>query len=313
LNSENKKLRESATSVASAGGQPAEIETRYLENELSLALTEVAHLQNALAEANMLILQIEKEPGSGSDLSDHRLEAIQMALKELRHSTMIIKGQAETLSKKTLDPAKPWQQKSLERIKNEGGNILGLIDGIIQSTATKSIQPEQAQALVNIEAIIDHAISLTAVQMREKNITLRVDLPDRLLQVPADREALQQVVIYLLQNAGAITPSEETIRLKISLREDGSSQPSILIQVTDEGGGISDADINRLFSGADLTSFHPIQGVGHPDELAVARALTEAQGGKLWVECENGRSSTFNLLLPRETAPAHSKALTSQT
>jgi signal transduction histidine kinase len=225
---------------------------------------------------------------------------------------MIINGQAENLSKETLDPAKPWQQKSLERIKNEGGNILGMVDGIIQSTTAKSFQPERAQPLVNVEAIIDHAISLTAVQLREKNITLRVDLPDQLPQVPADREALQQVVIYLLQNASAITPSEETIRLKISLREDGSSQPPILIQVTDKGGGISDADINRMFSGADLTSLHPIQGVSHPEELAVARALAETQGGKLWVECEPGHSSTFNLLLPLETANVHPEKVSSQ-
>jgi signal transduction histidine kinase len=309
LHAEIEKLQGTS---ASGTGQPPEEETRYLENELRLALTEVAHLQNALAEANMLILQIEKEPGNSPDLPNHQLEAVQMALKELRHSTMIITGQAENLSKEILDPNKPWQQKSFERIKNEGGSILSLIDGILQSTMTKSIRPEQAQTLVNVEAIIDHAISLTAMQMRDKNITLRVDLPDHLPQVPADREALQQVVIYLLQNASMVTPPEETVRLKISEQEDGTSQPPILIQVTDKGGGISDTDINHLFSGADLADLQSIQGVGHPDELAVARALAEAQGGKLWVECEPGRSSTFNLMLPVECGPVLPKKLSGQ-
>jgi signal transduction histidine kinase len=318
LSAENAQLRAAtATAGSSAGlanplGNPNEEEIQFLENELRLALKEVAHLQNALAEANMLILQIEKEPASSPDLLTHQLEAVHLALKELRHSTLIITGQAENLSKESLDPAKPWLQKSLERIKNEGGSILGLIDGIVQTTMTKSSQPEPAQALVNVEAIIDHAISLTAARMREKNITLRVDLPDHLPQVPADREALQQVVIYLLQNASAVTPPEETVRLKISERGDNTSRPPILIQVTDKGGGISDPDINRLFSGADFASLQPIKGVGHPDELAVARALAEAQGGKLWVECDPGRSSTFTLMLPFESAPAHLEKISGQ-
>ncbi len=191
-------------------------------------------------------------------------------------------------------------------------NALSEAYQLIQSIPPRSLLSKPIQTLVSIDAIIDHAISLISGQLCEKNITLGVDLPDRLPQVSGNREALQQIVTYLLQNASAITPSEGTIRLKIAPQEDGSGQPPLLIQVTNKGGGISDSDNNRLSSALDLTTSHSIQGIGHPEELVLARALAETQGGKLWVVCEPGRTSTFNLLLTLAPAPIQFAKINSQ-
>ena len=81
-------------------------------------------------------------------------------------------------------------------------------------TGLTELKPEP----VDFNMIIDNAMSYTASQIREKNITLHLDLPKNLQTIHADREALQQILIHLLQNAGAVSPYEGTITLKVETR-----------------------------------------------------------------------------------------------
>ncbi len=136
--------------------------------------------------------------------------------------------------------------------------------------------------------------------MREKNITLHLDLPKKVAPVNADREALQQILIHLLQNAGAATPVEGTIRLKVQTTSEGGKD-YVLIQVTDSGGGIPEADLPRVFTRLYRADNVLIQGVGDTGVgLSIAKTLTEAQHGRIWVESEPRVGATFSVLLPME-------------
>ena len=123
-------------------------------------------------------------------------------------------------------------------------------------------------------------------------------MPKSLSLIHADREALQQILIHLLQNAGAATPFEGAIKLKVQTRsEDGVEY--ILVQVTDKGGGIASNDIPRVFTRLYRADNVLIQGVGDTGVgLSIAKTLTEAQHGRIWVESEMGHGSTFSVLLP---------------
>jgi signal transduction histidine kinase len=134
--------------------------------------------------------------------------------------------------------------------------------------------------------------------VREKNITLHLDLPKEVQSIYADREALQQILIHLLQNAGAVSPVEGTITLKVQTQsEDGHDY--VLLQVSDTGGGIPPEDIPRVFTRLYRADNVLIQGVGDTGVgLSIAKTLTEAQNGRIWVESEAGVGSTFSVLLP---------------
>ena len=134
--------------------------------------------------------------------------------------------------------------------------------------------------------------------MREKNITMHLDLPKNVQTIYADREALQQILIHLLQNAGAVSPNEGTITLKVQTRTE-DEQEYVLLQVTDTGGGIPSEDIPRVFTRLYRADNVLIQGVGDTGVgLSIAKTLTEAQNGRIWVESEGGVGSTFSVLLP---------------
>ncbi|MFN8403368.1 MAG: ATP-binding protein [Anaerolineales bacterium] len=73
----------------------------------------------------------------------------------------------------------------------------------------------------------------------------------------------------------------------------------MLIQVTDSGRGIAADDVGRVFTRLFRADNVLIQGVGDTGVgLSIAKTLTEAQKGRIWVETEAGVGSTFSVLLP---------------
>ncbi|HMB22680.1 MAG TPA: ATP-binding protein, partial [Anaerolineales bacterium] len=122
--------------------------------------------------------------------------------------------------------------------------------------------------------------------------------PKNVSPIYADREALQQILIHLLQNAGAASPLEGTVHLRVQTKtEDGKEY--VLIQVADTGGGIPAEDVNRVFTRLYRAENVLIQGVGDTGVgLSIAKTLTEAQKGRIWVDSKPGAGSTFSVLLP---------------
>src|SRR5690606_33129560 len=190
------------------------------------------------------------------------------------------------------------QRKFVERIKASTERLRSLTDDMIRFNTLATELAELKPEPVDLNAIIDNAMSYTSAQFREKNITIHLDVPKNLAPTHGDREAVGQILIHLLQNAGATTPFEGSIRLKVQTRnEDGAE--FILIQVTDSGGGIASEDLPRVFTRLYRADNVLIQGVGDTGVgLSIAKTLTEAQHGRIWVESEPGVGATFSVLLP---------------
>lgn len=271
-------------------------EVNQLEKELRITLEDVARLQNQLAAANMKVLELEK--GSKLERSNEQAEVVTSISQELRQPMSSIVGYTDLLLGESVGILGALQRKFVERIKASTERIGSLIDDLIQMTTLESGLADLKPELVDINSVIDNAMSYTSSQLREKNITMRLDLPRTLAPIHADREALAQILIHLLQNAGAATPNEGNVTLKVQTRqEDGHD--FVLIQVTDTGGGIPSDDLPRVFTRLYRAENVLIQGVGDTGVgLSIAKTLTEAQHGRIWVESEPNVGSTFSVLLP---------------
>ncbi len=296
LRVENQKLQARIESMQTSGESAAPDSSQQLENELRLTLKEVARLQNSVAEANARILELEKRPSSA--ISNENAEVITSIAQELRQPMSSIIGYTDLLLGESVGILGALQRKFVERIKTSTERIGSLIDDLIQvsslETGLMSLNPET----VDINLIIDNAMAYTSSQLREKNITLRIDIPENSPLIQADREALQQILIHLLQNAGAATPMEGTITLRVRLEQE-REQDYVLLQVTDSGGGIPTEDLARVFSRLYRADNALIEGVGDTGVgLSIAKALTEAQRGRIWVESDPGAGATFSVLLP---------------
>jgi signal transduction histidine kinase len=121
-------------------------------------------------------------------------------------------------------------------------------------------------------------------------LRLDVDVPDDLPLVAADAERVQQIVVNLLANAVHFTPAGG--RILVSARADSHD---VTVRVTDTGVGIPADLVPKIF---DLyEQAHRGRG-GSGVGLTVVRGLVEAHGGRVWVESQEGRGSTFTFTLP---------------
>jgi signal transduction histidine kinase len=292
LQKENEELRASNKAGTVAAGEDAE----FIEAELRAALGQAARLQNELAEANMKVMQLEK--GQAGAYSTEQAEVIASIAQELRQPMSSVVGYTDLLLGESVGILGSLQRKFVERIKASTERIGTLIDDMIQVTNLETGLTELKPEPADLNVIIDNAMSYTSSQIREKNISLHLDLPKEVQSIYADREALQQILIHLLQNAGAVSPNEGTITLKVQTRTE-DEQEYVQLQVSDTGGGIPSEDIPRVFTRLYRADNVLIQGVGDTGVgLSIAKTLTEAQNGRIWVESEAGVGSTFSVLLP---------------
>jgi signal transduction histidine kinase len=291
LERENDELRKATPSITVSAP-----ESDYLEKELRTTLKETARLQNSLAEANMRILELEKRTPSA--VSNEQAEVIASISQELRQPMSSVIGYTDLLLGESVGILGALQRKFIERIKASTERIGSLIEDLIQITSIETgimtLKPEP----IDLNLIIDNAMAYTSSQLRERNIALRIDMPKSLEPIYSDREALQQILIHLLQNAGAATPVEGAVTLRVRMEKE-ESKDYVLIQITDTGGGIPSEDMPRVFSRLYRADNVLIQGIGDTGVgLSIAKSLTEAQGGRIWVDTVLGTGSTFSVLLP---------------
>lgn len=290
LEREVETLQASSKRVRNAGG------TTQVEKELRIALEDIARLQNQLAESNIKLLEFEK--GQKSAHTSEQAEVIASISQELRQPMSSIVGYTDLLLGESVGILGALQRKFVERIKASTERIGSLIDDLIQVTTLEVGIADLKTEPVDLNTILDNAMSYTSSLVREKNISIHLDLPKQMFPIHADREALQQILIHLLQNAGAATPVEGRVTLKVNTRTE-AGQDYVLIQVTDTGGGIPAEDLSRVFTRLYRADNVLIQGVGDTGVgLSIAKTLTEAQRGRIWVESNPGSGSTFSVLLP---------------
>jgi len=288
LKAENEQIRSAGVAPLAANGQ--------MERELRQSLEDMAHMQNELAEANIKILELEQRPAA--PITEDQVEVIASISQELRQPMSSIVGYTDLLMGESVGILGALQRKFIERIKASTERIGGLVDDLIQITNLETGKMEFKAEALDLNLIIDNAMAYTSTQIREKNITLRLDLTETAPRIQTDRDALQQILIHLLQNATAATHAEGNITLRVQLQNEDDKN-YLSIQVTDSGGGIDSEDIPRVFARRYRAEHSLIQGVGDTGVgLSIAKTLVEAQNGRIWVETEAGVGSTFSLLMP---------------
>jgi signal transduction histidine kinase len=291
LKRENTELR-FANSLKSS---VASTNSHQVEQDLRRTLEEVARLQNQLAEANMRFVEAEAE-GITAFTQDLR----QTLSSTLQYVNLLLDESTGSLN--------AMQRNFLETIKASTTRLNSLIEDFVQVTSLKANSRALAHDSVDLNSLIQEVLDETGSQIRAKRITLNLDVPENVRHVHADREALRHILIRLLSNAGAASPLQGAANLRVRIRtEDGGEY--LLIQVGDTGGGIPPEDLPRVFMPLYRAEDVPARGVGETGMgLFIAKTLTEAQSGRIWVDTKLGVGSTYSVLIPiaRETAqPEH--------
>jgi signal transduction histidine kinase/DNA-binding response OmpR family regulator len=185
-------------------------------------------------------------------------------------------------------------------INGESGRLTQLVNEILDLTRVESGKIEWHMDRINMEEIVRAAVRITEPLAKEKGIQIEI-MPsgEDLSAVKGDRGKLLQVVLNLLTNA-----IKFTARGKISIGIEDMPQ-EIKVSVMDTGEGIYPEEKEKIFEefyriGDDLAGRPKGSGLG----LSISRSIVEAHNGKIWVESEIGKGSTFFFTIPKENLVA---------
>ncbi len=275
-----------------------EVQDTDLTHELQLTLEEVAYLQNQLADSNSKILALENQISQPENLHTGEQELIANATQELRQPLASLVGYTDLLLSESVGNLDNVQKKFLERIKAAANRQQGLLDDLIRLVNLERGNYQLMPMKIDLMNVIDQAVTEISSQFLEKDITLRVDVASDIPTISLDQEAVTQILIQLLQNAVNVSQPDSAVTLK-ALVEQRDGNQYLLMQVSDSGGGIPAEDYPRVFSHHFDSETPAIEGVSDTGMgLSIAKSLTEAHNGRIWVDSVAGEGSTFCILLP---------------
>jgi two-component system phosphate regulon sensor histidine kinase PhoR len=215
---------------------------------------------------------------------------------EFRTPLTAIRGFAETLLEGALED-NANRGRFIGIIHDHAMRLARLTDDLLRLAQIEAGQLLLEFQPITVSAIVEPCIETTRVKTRQKELLLEVQLADGLPSVLGDVRSLQGVIQELLDNAIRYSSTGGLITIKTSLKES-----EVVISVSDTGIGIPKADQERIFERfyrTDPARSRESGGTGLG--LSIAKHLIEAHGGRIKVESEVGKGSTFYICLPALT------------
>ncbi len=231
------------------------------------------------------------------DLTElHRLQKVRRDFisnisHELRTPLSSIKMMAETLSSGIVDEPQVTHD-FLNRINLEADKMAQMVGELSELSRMEKGESALHKQPVNIRELIAQSCDRLREQAERAGLTIKTSNMSDLPEISADSNRLEQVLLNLLHNAIKFTPPGGAITVSAKKR-----QNHVIIEVADTGSGIAPEDIPRIFERfykADRSRSGKGTGLG----LAIAKHIVEAHGGKIWVESEESKGSTFYFTLP---------------
>ena len=212
---------------------------------------------------------------------------------EFKTPLTAIQGFAETLLGGALDDPKN-SRRFLEIIREHAGRLGRLTDDLMELSLIEAGKLEMEFRSLGVEEVIEPCVETARLKAGPKRLALVVEAAADLPRLRGDARRLQEVLQNLLDNAVQYTPAGGRITVRAARRD-----AQVVISVSDTGIGIPRADQERIFERfyrVDAARSREVGGTGLG--LSIARHLVEAHGGRLTVESDVGRGSTFSVYLP---------------
>lgn len=204
---------------------------------------------------------------------------------EIRNPLTSMKGYTEFLS---LDETDPQRKEFLDIILEEIDRVNNIVEEFMVLAKPKMIELEEK----NIIPIIKNVVSLLEFEARKKNVKLQLDCQEEIIQVECDENRLKQVFLNFIKNGIEAMPNGGDLIVKTSVNDN-----NVQISIQDTGIGISEEKLKKLGE-----PFFTTKKNGNGLGLMVSFKIIESHNGRVYVESELNKGTTFNILLPAKTA-----------
>lgn len=228
------------------------------------------------------------------ELNRAKVEFVSSVSHELRIPMTSIKGYSDLLLMGAGGQLTEQQNEFISTIRNNAERLAVLVNDLLDISRVETGRLQLEIEKVDLSHVAGDVVAALRPRAEEKGQALTNEVPGNLPFVRADPNRVAQILTNLIGNAIAYTPEKGRIRV-IGRLLDGEVE----LDVIDNGIGIPAEEQARIWERF-YRSDHPVvsEQVGTGLGLPIVRSLVELQGGKVWVESELGKGSTFSLTLP---------------
>ena len=294
--------------------QSTEQENRFNESDLRLLSTIAASVGVALYNATLFedVKLAKMEAEAATRAAEKANEAKSAFLSTVSHElrtpltsvlgfTKIIRKRLDEKIFPSVDKSDPKTQKTINQISenlnvviSEGERLTHLINDVLDLAKIEAGKMEWNLEEVSIAEVAQRAISATSSLFDQKSLSLKKHIESDLPIIKGDRDKLIQVIINLISNAVKFTDSGSVIC------DVFKKSNELVVSITDTGIGIAPEDYAAVFEqfkqvGTDTLTDKP-KGTGLG--LPICKEIIEHHGGRIWLESQIGKGSTFSFALP---------------
>jgi signal transduction histidine kinase len=205
----------------------------------------------------------------------------------------------------------PMHNELLARAHRQSAYAITLVKDLLDVTALEQGLKPHYQVL-KLHDLLAAFFNDYTLQAQQKNVKFHYNNPVQDWRVLADSERIQQLLQNLFTNALKFTEAGKNIFLSVApfqgRRKGDPSYPMVVISLKDEGRGIPQKELEKIFDRFVQIKEHSRQG-GRGLGLTVAKQISTLHDGNIWVESEEGHGSTFFVLFPHTLGQLEPKVL----
>jgi len=275
----------------------------FLDNaarQLSVALANAA-LYESIRYQSQQAEQLNAELQRASEVKSQFLASMS---HELRTPLNAIIGFTDVLLMSARDPLSDRQRTALEKVRESGKHLLGLINDVLDLSKIESGRVDIRPERVGLASLINECLAAVEPQVQSKGLSLRAVGLEGAPELVQDRARVKQILLNLLANAVKFTPAG-SVEVRVEPERDGM----VAFAVADTGIGIRPEHLEAIFDEfrqVDSAEARAAGGTGLG--LAISRRLARLLDGTLTVESVPGVGSTFTLLVPARLPAAEPPA-----
>ena len=217
---------------------------------------------------------------------------------EIRTPMNAVIGMAEMALREDVSPA---AREYIGQIKSSGQTLLTIINDILDFSKIESGKMDISDVEYEPMSMINDVSNIIMTRIGSKDLDLTVDVnPNLPSGLYGDNIRIKQVLVNLANNAVKFTDAGN-VNLKIDFLQISEDEIELYVAVADTGRGIRESDMNRLFQSfqqLDSKRNRNVEGTGLG--LAISRQLVALMRGKIHVDSEYGKGSTFSFVIPQK-------------
>jgi len=213
---------------------------------------------------------------------------------ELRTPLNAIIGFSEALNLKIFGELNEKQSEYIGDINSSGVHLLGMINDLLDLSKIESGKMQVSKEIFNVKSAIKEALNIVSPLLIQKKQNIKFECKDESFEICADRRKFHQILYNLISNAIKFTPENGNIEIKAT--KDGKF---LKVSVKDNGIGIPPAFHEKIFAkfqqvDSSYSSKQGSTGLG----LTITKELVSLHGGKITLESQLNKGSTFIFSLP---------------